>query len=297
MRASRAVQGFSLLELLVVIGIMGLLSSLLLGAVQRVREAAARVSCQNNLRQIGIANAAYLDRWGFFPAGYHYETSGGRLIGPFVWSVSILPDLDQEALWQASYEAYRIDPRAYRNPPHVGMATVIKSYICPDDPRLYAPLTDADGVTAAFTSYIGVGGNTLYNGMMVGDVGMRPTDITDGTSNTIAVGERPPPISLLAGWWYSVTVDSQWPDVLEKGPYGLLLTARQGNETDCLGPFSFGPGNLTNPCDRYHFWSLHSGGANFLFADGSVRHIAYSAKDVVNAFASRNGGEIISQDW
>jgi prepilin-type processing-associated H-X9-DG protein len=74
-----------------------------------------------------------------------------------------------------------------------------------------------------------------------------------------------------------------------------IPSARHSFDFECrLAGSLYGPGNLSNPCDRYHFWSLHSGGANFAFADGSVRFLAYSAKDVLPALATRDGGETIT---
>jgi prepilin-type processing-associated H-X9-DG protein len=64
-------------------------------------------------------------------------------------------------------------------------------------------------------------------------------------------------------------------------------------DPSCQGPFWYGPGTTSNPCDRYHFWSLHSGGANFLWADGSARFISYAAKDIMVALATRAGGEVV----
>jgi prepilin-type processing-associated H-X9-DG protein len=62
----------------------------------------------------------------------------------------------------------------------------------------------------------------------------------------------------------------------------------------CIGPFRFGPGRLENPCDRFHFWSLHPGGAHFLFADGSVRLLPYSAQPIMVSLATRSGGEVVT---
>lgn len=65
----------------------------------------------------------------------------------------------------------------------------------------------------------------------------------------------------------------------------------------CTGPFRFGPGRTANPCDRYHFWSLHPGGAHFLFADGSVHFLPYAAASVMVPLATRAGGEVVNEEW
>jgi prepilin-type processing-associated H-X9-DG protein len=79
-----------------------------------------------------------------------------------------------------------------------------------------------------------------------------------------------------------------------RGPDGAMMEEEglRADET-CSGPFRYGPGSVDNPCDRYHFWSLHPGGANFLFADGSARFLPYSAAPIMVALATRSGQETI----
>jgi prepilin-type processing-associated H-X9-DG protein len=177
-----------------------------------------------------------------------------------------------------------------------GLATVVPVYTCPSDGRLRAPLTDPDGIPAAYTSYIGIMGFDLVEQrkQTIGAFGMQQASldfIMDGTSNTIVVGERPPPEPALAGWWY--------PRFYAKGCHGpetrIILGSKGPMTCDgCLAnPLGFGPGRLDNPCDRYHLWSLHPGGANFLFADGSVRFLRYSSRDVISALVSVAGGESV----
>lgn len=120
------------------------------------------------------------------------------------------------------------------------------------------------------------------------------TDITDGTSQSLYIGERPPPGIAFSGNWY--TLDSPDPELA----YSLGLVFASGisvrsehAQGPCRGPFRFGPGRTANPCDSNHFWSLHSGGANFAFADGSVRFLPYSADSILPALATRAGGEVV----
>ena len=123
----------------------------------------------------------------------------------------------------------------------------------------------------------------------------RITDITDGTSNTLAWGERPPTPDYLGAWWYSgyaaLISDSVLPVRAYRGiPEGSTL----GDYYSCPpGPYDFKQGDLNNRCDGYHFWSTHSGGANFALADGSVRFLSYSANSILPALATRNGGEAV----
>ncbi len=295
-RSYRCVRGgFSLVELLVVIGILGLLMGLLLPAVQRAREAAARTACQVNLKQIGLACHAYHDSHGRLPPAYmSLNTGRSGTTGVLMWTVLLLPYIEQEPLWGQTLRAYEIEPISYRNPPHIGLATVIRGYVCPSDPRLLEPLTDENGITAAYTSYMGVGGGSKADGAMRADSGVRFAEITDGTSQTLLVGERPPPGVDLVGSWYSDMVDGSWTDTFGHGPYLLAADPIVAPVGGCRGPFHFGPGQIENTCDRFHFWSLHPGGANFLFCDGSVHFLAYSAVGVLPALATRNGGEVVA---
>jgi prepilin-type processing-associated H-X9-DG protein len=116
--------------------------------------------------------------------------------------------------------------------------------------------------------------------------------IRDGASQTIMVGERPPSTDLEFGWWYAGSGQSQL-----SGSGDMVLGVRELNKRipSCdAGPYSFTPGRLDNQCDMFHFWSLHSGGAHFLMADGSVHFLRYDADPIMPALASRNGGEIVS---
>jgi prepilin-type processing-associated H-X9-DG protein/prepilin-type N-terminal cleavage/methylation domain-containing protein len=293
--------GFSLLELLVVIGIVGTVAGLLLPAIMGVRESAARVGCLANLKQLGLALHEYHDTHGAFPP---FETrlddAAGSPGRPLSWQVLILPYLENNALWQHTLEAYQLDTYPLHNPPHVGLATFIPPYACPSDARLRDPLTDQWGNTATYTSYIGAIGGTRADGLFGWNFPIpritRISDITDGTSTTIAVGERPPPLTLEAGWWYSLVYPSSGPGQ-GRGPDAAIY-ARYGPVpepgSNCIGLYHFGIGRLDNPCDRYHYWSLHSNGANFLMADGSARFLSYAAEPLIIPLSTIAGGEEIA---
>jgi prepilin-type processing-associated H-X9-DG protein len=296
-------EGHGLVELCVVLGLIGLLMGLILQAIQSVREAASRTACLVNMQQMGVALHAYHGDHGRFPpVGMTFPPAAGYRSGALVsWRVPLLPYLEQEPVWLEALQACRQDPYSYRNPPHTGMAKVIRSYACPSDGRLAQPLTDpVTGITAAYTSYLGVAGLIRVPGVFSTNLprgdGTRLADITDGTSNTLAVGERPPPGDLFVGWWYSMVCDPALANGNCRGPATALVaeyphpfTYGCGNG----GPIEYGPGRLDNPCDRHHFWSLHPGGANFLFADGSVRTIRYEARHLMKALATRAGGEAV----
>ena len=296
--------GFTLLELVIVIAIIGILVSLMLPAVQYSREAAARVECLNKLRQIGVALHLHHDLHGCLPP----KASTGNPHDPqqfLLWSGCILPQLDQGGLWTLTEQACRIDPLSFHHPPHVGHVTPLEAYICPNDRRLRAPLLMFNGDVAAFSSYLGVSGS-MIGSVQVGPnsfqpapgmLGWRPGpnfgQVTDGLSQTLMVGERPPPATGQAGRWYS----AMGVGGLHPGPDGAMLiphNTRLIGDTCAPSGRGFGPGRLDNPCDRLHFWSLHPGGGNFLFADGSVRFFHYSAAPILPALATRSGNEVVS---
>lgn len=293
-------KGFNLIELLVVIGVMGLLVGLLMSAVQSAREAAARAACKNNLRQMGLAFGnfestsgslfpAYVDIRSYVPVSY---IGSGLWLS---WQVLMLPYMEQAPLWSQTLDAYKIDVHGWDNPPHIGFATVIRTYGCPSDGRVFAPITD-EGYTAAYGSYQGVAGAYLSDGAMRAVQGVRIAEITDGTSQTLVIGERPPAGRHLAGAWYtSYPTELSWGyDEYYYGRTPYMDVYWDGNSGTCSGPFYFGPGRLANPCDFNHFWSLHPGGAHFLFADGSVHFLPYPAEPIMIPLATKAGGEVLN---
>jgi prepilin-type N-terminal cleavage/methylation domain-containing protein/prepilin-type processing-associated H-X9-DG protein len=292
--------GFSLPETLVVIGIIGLLMALAMSAIAKARSSAQRVACLNSMKNIGVALTAFHGEHGRFPPSDDRRGkkpgNGLRLLG---WMVQILPYIGEDPLWVVSREAALADDNPLNNPPHRGFATVVRQYVCAADWRLGQPLTDRYGVTAAYTSYIGSSGTSGTaipfergrHGVIGMYLGSRASEITDGLSNTIMFGERPPPDSLRAGWWYPgfLGVRDRWPQNVLAMTNNMLSLDPDG----CNVSSGFAPGRLSNPCDCLHYWSLHGGGGNFIFADGSGRFLDYSARKWMVALASRDGGEPI----
>lgn len=275
---------WTLIELLVVIALVGILLSLTAAAAQHVRATSRRAACQNQMRQIGLALHGYHDSQGGLPPRRgRYRTLS--------WMGYILPQIDHGALWSQTVAAFQIEQIPFYDPPHVGHSTPIRLYVCPMDSRLLEPLTDQYGVKAAYGSYVGIRGSDHPDGIF-GQPGIRLDEIRDGTSQTIMVGERPPPESLLAGRWYTSSYNSTWG--LYRGPettMNVLSVPWLGDPVCISNGYSFSFGRLDNPCDRYHLWSLHPNGANFVFADGSVRFMSYSVAPILPALATRSGGE------
>ena len=156
-------RGVSLIELLVVIGLLGILLGILLPAVMQVRAAAARTECQNNLHQIGVACHLYHDDHGRLPKAQAL-VKGNPYAYIIPWGGQPLPYVDQEPLWRQSQEAFRTSGPVSNNPPPVGLVTVVKTYTCPADGRVTRPLSDDSGYTAAYGSFVGVGGGAAYDG-------------------------------------------------------------------------------------------------------------------------------------
>jgi prepilin-type N-terminal cleavage/methylation domain-containing protein/prepilin-type processing-associated H-X9-DG protein len=287
---------FTLLELLVVLAIIGTLLALTLPAVQKARAAADRIRCANNLKQIGLALHQYHDAQSSLPPG----VSSGRRGEPFprmTWLARVLPYVEQDRLWHITTAAYEFQPSPYANPPHIGFGMPIKVFACPADGRTLDPQNTHRGRRPALTAYVGVLG-TAYDhtdGMLFADSRVCLTHVPDGTSSTVVVGERPPSADFWYGWWYAGFGQAG------TGSADMLLGARERNfggphVAPCPpGPYRFTPGRVTEQCDLFHFWSLHPGGAHFLFADGSVRFLPYSADAVLAAFATRAGGEVAAE--
>jgi len=286
-------RAFTMIDLIVVILIIAVLIALLMPAVMRARASAIRTQCANNLRQISVALHNYHALEMSFPPGIESDRPGQPY--PFVsWLTLLLPHLEQDALSSQTDSAYKSDPWPFDNPPHIGMDTPIKVFACPADPRVLEAHDTHQGYRVASTSYVGVLG-TAWNhpdGVLFQDSSVRVTDIIDGASNTLIVGERPPSPDYWYGWWYAGSGQSG----TGSGDMLLGVTDRYlggGYASDCpLVSYQFQEGQPGNECDVFHFWSLHPGGANFIFADGSVHFLSYRSAPLLPALATRAGGEV-----
>jgi len=291
---------FTLIELLVVIAIIAILIGLLLPAVQKVREAAARMSCSNNMKQQGLALHNYHGSYEVLPKGNaDYNTSGwgAPYEGSWSWMNYCLPYLEQDNMWRQAKAFALTNNYSWDNPV---AALKMKMYNCPSDPRGTAVIPAAQAGTSvdqALTMYLGNSGTTgtALDGVLYVDSKVKLVQITDGTSNTIMVGERPPSQDLNYGWWFAAYGYDG------RGNGDCLLTSNDlasATAFGCSAPLAskigLQPGNVRLQCDSAHYWSNHTGGAQFLMADGSVRMITYSNNAIIAAMSTRAGGEVFS---
>ena len=290
----RSNQGFTLIELLVVIAIIAILIGLLLPAVQKVREAAARTKCTNNLKQIGLAMHNYHSAHEKLPPGYTSNVAPNNSdLGPgWGWGTHLLPYLEQEPLYR------RFDLKlGIEHPAHaVPRTQVLSVFRCPSDEPLQEVFTvDNTSAKVAFASYAGVYGTAEVaddpgagEGALFRNSKVRLTDITDGTSQTIFVGERSS--QYVWGTWVGAVTGGEVPPRKLPSPLGpegapVLVLGHTGDAAE-----AHTPNNATNHVDD--FTSRHSFGVNFLFCDGSVRGIKNTIDPVVwQAIGTRAGGE------
>ncbi|MDB5313568.1 MAG: prepilin-type cleavage/methylation protein [Gemmataceae bacterium] len=296
--------GFTLIELLVVIAIIAILIGLLLPAVQKVREAAARTQCQNNLHNIALACHSFHDANGAMPQAI--ETLNWSPHWYWSWMAQILPYVEQQNLYRQA-DAFAQAGNYYPwQSGQIGLSTSLKVWACPMDSRQLVT-QDEGGYQVAFTGIVGVRGTMqrLDDGVICNKK-VTMVGISDGTSNTFMLGERPPSNDYFFGWWFAGagyvnpsngysqngtgdvvlgTADTDYPPALAQGFNGGYSCG--GNM------YQFQAGTVTNNCDQAHFWSLHPSGANFGMADGSVRMVTYgTSQAVMTAYGSRAGGEV-----
>jgi prepilin-type N-terminal cleavage/methylation domain-containing protein/prepilin-type processing-associated H-X9-DG protein len=289
--------GFTLIELLVVIAIIAILIGLLLPAVQQVRSAAARSQCQNNLKEIGIALHLYHNDKQAFPSGWYSSANPSEALWYTTSFDQILPYLEQVNLWNQTMTWLTADPGYPWEAGNPSIAFNMKVYICPANPRPIQISAAAAGTNTpvSLSSYLGSAGTISgsptpsLDGVLYIDSHVKILDIRDGTSNTILMGERPSTGDLEYGWW-PAAYGTGWGDgdcVLGARDANLALAFGDSATNIGLQPQSQ-PGNTTE-IDGAHWWSGHTGGANFLACDGSVHFLLNSANSILPALSTRAG--------
>ena len=268
MRKQNANNGFTLVELLVVIAIIGILIALLLPAVQAAREAARRMQCSNNLKQLGVAMHNYHAALGCFPPGFMVLTHEGEIGGGWAWGVFLMPYIEQSPLQGTLSPSKFTLSQVISDPALLPMLqTNLSVFRCPSSPM--EPLREFQGSgaemvgTANYTccrGFFNLKGaahlSQQNNGIFYGESRTRIRDVTDGTSNTFALGER----TVLAKF---AADPSKWPSWC--GPGGLGIGSTVSSSVS---------GRMNDPDSIHFFSSHHPGGATFCFADGSVRFIS-----------------------
>lgn len=300
-------RGFTLIELLVVIAIIAILIALLLPAVQQAREAARRSTCKNNLKQVGIALHNYHDTHRVLPPGVlMFDDGSGDPdpdLGNWGWNTFILPFIDQGPLYN------QLQPNGANFPATASgslIQTVIPTLICPSDAssslNTYVGFTNnEDGVGLGKSNYPGICGSKSVDddewydrsddaderGIFNYNSSTRLRDITDGTSNTMASGER---------MWDGIAIKDDDPGgSIRKGSvwagrpydgekYAVLLRT---NDSAAFVP------NGTNPASAS---SRHVGGAHFLFCDGAVRFLSENINNETYKFlGNMSDGEVLGE--
>jgi prepilin-type processing-associated H-X9-DG protein len=311
-----------LIELLTVLAIVSILVGLLLPAVQQVRASAQRVACTNNLRQIGLALHNFHSASRCFPPGYAasapYVDGASDTTPGWGWATFILPYLEQQTVFDQLDLSRPVQTQLPQGVPQI--QCMLKAYLCPSDipPVDPFPIPDAFGgalCLAGPTSYAACCGDDACEttdpagtGVFYRDSRTRMTDITDGTSYTIAVGDR--------AWAYA---NGTWTGavsggVIVRGRYNACIPKIPGASFPAA-TLVLAHAHLNNArndpdgsAGMDDFASNHPGGSNFLFADGSVHFIRSVPSDnpdgsyttdglVFQALATRGGHDAVPGSW
>ena len=292
----RIARGFTLVELLVVIAIIGILIGMLLPAVQQVREAARRIECGNKIRQIALACHNYESANQEFPVGSADQTAVNR--NGWSWGTYLLPFLEQNNTFNAldlTLRPFDTTPTSNGSTNQQTVKLVFDGALCPSDNQDVTLFTFGDpptdnqyaksnyqGCAGAFNRQYQLGDSVSGQGIFLEDINVTIGQISDGTSNTIMIGEQ---------FWYGdgsqqFLGDSVW--------YAATNAAGRSNNLAVL--FATGDKGLNAPSlaplqtRRDSFGSKHVGGVNFAFGDGSVQFIADDINSTATTMADFDSG-------
>ncbi len=294
--------GWTLVELIVTLAILALLLGLSFSGVQRVRATAARVACQSRIGQVAMACHSYHARSSFLPVGQQYgprpyNVSDSTLSIRSTWPLALLNDLEQSNLATQFETLERTGSMIHLPPFEPIWSRHIAILRCPNDSRDVGESSAFATYPTRFglNNYLGNAGTGLVanDGMFHRDRRVSLINVTDGTSSTLLFGERPSFESGARSAWYPTHADT----VSFIMPVNPVYASAGSESSGCTPePSVFESGHTASPCHAYHYWSLHSGGANFAFADGHVSFLRYSAATILPALATRNGGESVMPD-
>lgn len=289
----RTRSAFTLIELLVVIAIIAVLIGLLLPAVQKVREASQRTKCSNNLKQMCLALHNYAINTGYFPPAYSNRPTTDPYIPGWGWGTHILSYVEQDNL----YKQMNVGTTLFGNgsnpaAPTPLSQTELQVYRCPSDngPKLntfrnnhatsnYRAVWGTDAITGggAFMS------NDDHGGVMFQNSKISISDVSDGTSNTLAIGECM--YDEFTGKWAAL-----WTGMIGLYNNGIMISCVMW-KIDATSAQINGPANQA-------FSSRHPGGAYFGFCDGSIRFFRQGGDiEILRFLAVRNDGRVVNPEF